>query len=243
MFVDAGRGVGTTACPEREFPALEVTEELLPLLVGRDTVLLARTKCPAPGDEGTVPVDHFFGVDRLVTHGDVEVLMAGDELGDMGRHAVQDRVGDEHPTEVMRRESEWLGVASGDPGPLPGADEQMADRLRGDGTVLGTEAALEQQWHRGQPGAFVFVMGDDEGHRVVLTTDPTDDRTQHVRELRADDEEPFDVSLRGGDVEQWDDLSTVGQSVLDHVVVGECAELFDPDAGVTQDLDSRPCPE
>jgi hypothetical protein len=48
-----------------------------------------------------VAVDHFLGVDGLVSHGGVDVAVAGDELGDVRWHAVDDGVGDEQPPEVV----------------------------------------------------------------------------------------------------------------------------------------------
>src|SRR4051794_22670647 len=56
---------------------------------------------------GAVSVDHLFGVNGLVAHGGVDVAVAGDELGDVWWHAVHDRVGDEHASEVVE------GVAQG----------------------------------------------------------------------------------------------------------------------------------
>ena len=57
---------------------------------------------PAAGEEGQVGLDGLVGVDGLVAHGDVDVAVAGDDLGDVRREPVHDRVGDEHPAEVMR---------------------------------------------------------------------------------------------------------------------------------------------
>jgi hypothetical protein len=37
-----------------------------------------------------VGLDRFVGVDRLVTEGDIDVLVTGDYLGDMGWQAAQD---------------------------------------------------------------------------------------------------------------------------------------------------------
>ena len=98
---------------------------------------------PAPSDEGPVPIDHFLGVDGLVTHGDVEITVSRDELSDVGRHAVQNRVGDEHSAKVVWGVVQRLAVASSDPGSLHDTTEQIVDRLGCDGTVLGTEAALK----------------------------------------------------------------------------------------------------
>ena len=65
VLVDAGCGEGSAACPERNFPSLEMAEELLPFGVGGGAVFLPGTGGPPPGDEGTVRRDDLFGVDRL----------------------------------------------------------------------------------------------------------------------------------------------------------------------------------
>ena len=91
VFVDAGGGVGAAAGAEGDLAAFEVAEELLPFVVGGGAVFLAGPQCAAAGDERPVAVDDFFGVDGLVSHGGVDVAVSGDELGDVGRHAVHDR--------------------------------------------------------------------------------------------------------------------------------------------------------
>ena len=48
-------------------------------------------------------LDGLIGID-LVAEGDVDVSVTGDDLGDMGWQPVQDRVGDEQPAEIVRRE-------------------------------------------------------------------------------------------------------------------------------------------
>ena len=120
-----------------------MAEEFLSLLFGRDTILTAWTKRPAPYDEGPVSVDHFLGVDGLVVHGDVEITVSGDELSNVGRHAVHDRVGDEHSAKVVRGIVQRLAVASGDSSSPHDTTEQVADRLGRDGTALGAEVALK----------------------------------------------------------------------------------------------------
>ena len=107
VFVDAGGGVGAAAGAEGDLSAFEVAEEFVPFLsVGAG--IPRRVAGPAAGDERAVPVDDLVGVDGLVAHGGVDVAVSGDELGDMGWHAVHDGVGDEEPPEVMGGESERL---------------------------------------------------------------------------------------------------------------------------------------
>ena len=145
MLVDAG-------CPERsaagaggDLAALEVVEELGPLVVGRDAVFLAGAQGSAAGEECQVGLDGLVGVDGLVSHGDVDVAVPGDDLGDVRRQAGQDGVGDEHPPEVVRGEVQraaglWVGQRTVGEGGV----EHVADRAGADPAVLGTESALEQ---------------------------------------------------------------------------------------------------
>jgi len=113
-----------------------VAEELFPFGVGRGAVFGAGPQCPAAGDERAVPGDDFLWVDGLVSHGGVDVAVAGDELGDVRRHAVHDGVGDQHPAEVVRGEPERLPGGVGEAGRVQGDVQQLPDRLRADGTVL-----------------------------------------------------------------------------------------------------------
>ncbi len=63
VLVDARCRVGAAAGAERQFPPLEVAEEVLPLLVGRGPALLRGPQGSATGEEGAVGVDGFFWVD------------------------------------------------------------------------------------------------------------------------------------------------------------------------------------
>jgi hypothetical protein len=116
VLVDAGGAVGSAAVAECELAALEVAEELLPFGVGRGAVFGAGPQRPAAGDERAVPADDFLGIDGLVAHGRVDVAVPGDELGDVRRHAVHDRVGDQHAAEVVRGEPQRLPGGAGEAG-------------------------------------------------------------------------------------------------------------------------------
>src|SRR4029434_2139603 len=102
-FVDAWRVVGAAAVTERDLAVLEVAQKLLPLFVGRRAVLLGGAQPSTPGDEGPVTVDDLLRIYGFVSHGGVDVSVACDQLGDVGWHAVHDRVGDEDPSEVVER--------------------------------------------------------------------------------------------------------------------------------------------
>jgi hypothetical protein len=76
VLVDAAGSVGAAAVAEGELASFEVAEELVPFFIGGGAVFLAGTQLAAAGDECPVAVDCFFGVDGLVTHGDVDVSVA-----------------------------------------------------------------------------------------------------------------------------------------------------------------------
>ena len=137
MLVDAAGSVGPAAVAEGELAALEVAEELFPFGVGRGAVFGAGPQGAAAGDERAVSADDFLGVDGLVSHGGADVAVPGDELGDVRRHAVHDRVGDQHAAEVVRGEPQGLPGGAGEAGLVQGDVQQLAVRLTGgDGPVL-----------------------------------------------------------------------------------------------------------
>ncbi len=76
---------GSTAGADRDFASFEGAEELQPFLVGGCSVFLSGTLIAAAGQERQVGLDGFIGVDGFVAHGDVDVAVAGDDLGDVGR--------------------------------------------------------------------------------------------------------------------------------------------------------------
>src|SRR5208282_5231494 len=90
VFMLAACSPGAPAVAQGNPAALEVAEEFFPFGVGRGAVFFGGAKRAAAGDERPVPVDRFLGVDGLVSHGGVDVPVAQYELGDVGRHAVED---------------------------------------------------------------------------------------------------------------------------------------------------------
>src|SRR5215472_13698999 len=162
VLVDAGGSVGAAAGPVGDFAPLEVAEELVPLLVGGRAVFAAGPQGASARDERAVAVDDFLRVDRLVSHGGVDVAVAADELGDVRWHAVEDGVGDEDSPEVMRAESQRLPGVAGEPGLAQRDVQQVADRLGADRAVLQAEGALEQKRHRRVPDSLMRVVGGDQ---------------------------------------------------------------------------------
>src|SRR5689334_22627130 len=75
----------------------EMAEELGPFFVGGGPAFLAGPQGAAPGQECQVGLDCLVGVNGLVSHGHVQVLVAGDDLGDVRGQAAHDGVGDEDP--------------------------------------------------------------------------------------------------------------------------------------------------
>jgi len=122
-----------------------VAEELGPFVVGGDAVFLGGPQGAAAGQERQVGLDRLVGVDGLVAEGDVDVLVPGDDLGDVRGQAGHNRVGDEDPAEVVGGEVQRLPAGVGQPGADERGGEQVADGAAGDPAVLGGPPALEQE--------------------------------------------------------------------------------------------------
>jgi hypothetical protein len=90
-----------------------------------------------------------------VAESDIDIVVAGDDLGDVRAQAVHDRVGEEHPSEVVRCVAQRLAGDVGEPGPGQRGVEHAADGAAADRPVLGSPSALEQE--RGRPGPSAFV--------------------------------------------------------------------------------------
>ncbi|MCY0939553.1 hypothetical protein, partial [Streptomyces sp. H34-S4] len=89
MFVDARGAERAAAGSGGDLAALEVADELAPFLVGGDAVFLAWPHRSPAGQEGQVGLDGLVRIDGLVAKGDVDVLMAGDDLRDVRGQTVQ----------------------------------------------------------------------------------------------------------------------------------------------------------
>ena len=90
-------------------------------------------------------LNRLVGIDGLVSHGHVQILVARDDLGDMRGQAAHDGVGDEDPAEVVRGVVQGQAVGGIDErGVGESAVEHGAQRDVADRTVLGPESALEQ---------------------------------------------------------------------------------------------------
>src|SRR6266849_9610252 len=101
--MNARGGESAPACSGRDLAEFEMTEELLPFLLGNGTVFLGRSQGPPPGQECQVGLDRLLRVDRLITHCHVDVPVPCDNLRDMRGQAAQNGVGDEYPPEVVGR--------------------------------------------------------------------------------------------------------------------------------------------
>jgi hypothetical protein len=75
VFMDAACSVCSSAVAEGEATALEMSEEFVPFRVGGASVFFAWPQGAAAGYEGAVTVDGFLGIDGLVAHGGVDVLV------------------------------------------------------------------------------------------------------------------------------------------------------------------------
>jgi hypothetical protein len=129
-------------------------------------------------------VDGLLGIDRLVSHRGVDVLVADQELGDVWWHSVHDGVGDEDSSEVVGQEPQGLAVGAGQAGQAQRGVEQVADTGSGDRAVLGAHPSLEQDRHRWVEHPLVVVVGADQRDRAGVVTDPGNDGAEHVGQLR-----------------------------------------------------------
>jgi hypothetical protein len=195
-------------------------------------VFLAGPRRAAAGEECQVGLDGLVRVDGFVAHGDVDVAVPADDLGDVRREPVHDHVGDEDAPEVMRGEPQRLALRAGQAGGGDRAGQQLADVRAGDETVLGAVAGLEQQGQRRVPDPLVLVVGGDERDRAAGPADSRDDGGQDVGQLRADQQEPFGVGLGRGDLQERDQLAGGREPVLDEAVVGQFGEFLDAYPGV-----------
>jgi hypothetical protein len=115
-----------------------------------------------------VGLDGFVGVDGLVSHGDVDVAVAGDDLGNVWWPAAHDGIGDEDSPEVVGRVMQGLPVGGvfqagvDERGVGHGPQRAVADR-----SDLAEEPALEQHRGRRTPDAFI---ASQTGHRPKVTT-------------------------------------------------------------------------
>src|ERR1022692_38827 len=244
VFVRAWGSVGAAAVAEGDFPAGEVTAEVVPFGVGDGRVFVGWAQGAAAGDEFPVGVDGLLGIDGVVVHRDVDVLVAGEQLADVRRHAVGDRLGDEDPPEVVGLHGERLPGDVGDPGRGQGFRQEQPDRAVRDRPVLHAEAALEQQRHGGVVELpLVAVVTAHAGNSAGGIADPGDDRAEHAGEHRAYDDQALLVGLGRDDVQQRDYLAGAVVPVPDQAVVGDLAELFNPDACLVKGFGACPGPE
>ena len=171
-------------------------EEFGPFFVGGGAVFLAGPQQGAAlGQECQVGMDRLVGVDGPISHGHVQVLVAGDDLGDVRGQAAHDGVGDEDPPEVVgssaagscrcgRSDRCWLGWG-----------EHVPDRAVADPAAVGAEPALEQQREPGRSAGIRAGRMPDERHRFGVAADAADDDRQDVGQLWADDQESLGISL------------------------------------------------
>lgn len=166
-------------------------------------------------------LDRLFGVDGLVTESHVDVLVTSDHLGDVWRQPVEDGVGDEQPTEVVRCVAKRGAGGVGQAGVDERLAEHCANGLIGERAVLAADFSLEQQRGRLLPRTFAAVVGANHGNGTGGVSGSTDDRAQDVSELGADQQQPLGIRLGRGDLQEGDELAGAWQPVLNQAVVAE----------------------
>ena len=83
VFVHASAGEGSATGADGDLAALEVAEELLPFFIAGCAIFIGGPLVTAAGQKCQMGLDSFVGVDGLVAHGDVDVAVPGDDLGDV----------------------------------------------------------------------------------------------------------------------------------------------------------------
>src|SRR5271163_264799 len=108
-------------------------------------------------------------------------------------------------------------------------------------------SAPNRRWNSsgdgGQPHAFLPVVGGDQWDLAGVIADPVDDRAEHIRQFRRDQQESLLVGLGWQDLQQRHDFVGGGQTVLHEAVVREFQQLLSPDTGGPRDFNDRPGPE
>src|SRR4051794_35938664 len=115
VFMNTWGIEGACAGTDRYLATLEVREERVPFVVCWGSVFLTRAHGSAAGDERAVRVDCLSGIDSLVAHRGGDVGVPTNDLGDVRWQAVEDGVGDEHPSKVVGREVQRLTAGVGQP--------------------------------------------------------------------------------------------------------------------------------
>jgi hypothetical protein len=102
VLVNAGSAECATAYAGRDFPALEVAEEFLPLFFAWDPVFISGPLCPTPGKERQVRLDGLLGVNGLVSDSGVNIFVACDNLRNMRRKSAHDGIRNKDSPEIVR---------------------------------------------------------------------------------------------------------------------------------------------
>ena len=129
VLVLATRAVCPAAFAERDLPTLEMAEEIIPFGIGRYAIFLARAQGAAARDEGSMSVDRLLWIDGLVAHSGVDVLVTQEHLSDVGWHPVEDGLGGEDSSQVVRDEVEPLAVGVEQVGVFEDLPDCAADRF------------------------------------------------------------------------------------------------------------------
>ena len=145
-FVDAACPVSTATVAEGDLaPFNREAKELLPFGVGGRAVVLGRAELAAACQERPVAGDDLLGVDRVVTHGGIEVLVTQDQLADVRGQAVLQRLGGEDPSHVVGGEGKRATGAGHEACRRRGVLDAPFYVVPAEWPVLCAGAVLEQQ--------------------------------------------------------------------------------------------------
>ena len=134
--------------------------------------------------------------------------MAEDQLADVRRQAVLQRLGGKDPSHVVGSERE-RAAGAGREGPAHprGVLDAPFYVVAAEWPVLRAGAALQQQRRRRVPHALERIVGRDQGDGPgALAADPRDDDGQDLAEFGRDNQHALDVGFRRRDVQERDQL-------------------------------------
>jgi hypothetical protein len=153
-------------------------------------------------------------------------FLTQDQLADVRRQAVLQRLGGEDPSHVVGSEGKRSAGAGREAGRHRGVLDAPFYVVAAEWPVLRAGAALEQQRRRRVPHALERIVGRDQGYGAgALAADPRDDDGQDLAELRRDNQHALDIGFRRRDVQERDQPGT-GQLVADEAVMREFDELL-----------------
>lgn len=134
--------------------------------------------------EFAVALDDFLGIYRVVAHRNVDVSVAGGQLGDVRGYTVHDRIGDEQSAEIVESVAQRFPAPVFQSGAFQRMIEVIAQRSFRDGPVFQASVPSEKQWHRCVEDPLDLVVGNDPRNIGVSGANPGHDLGEVVGKFR-----------------------------------------------------------